>query len=66
VARHLHDARREPEPPHGLRQPVVVGEHDDLPILRDRVEHRRQAVHARGIHRLDGVVDDQEPERALG
>ena len=43
-----------------------MGEDDDLAILRRRLQHAGEAVHARRVHRLHGIVDDDEPERRLG
>ena len=34
--------------------------------LRDLLEDTRESVDAGGIHGLDGIVDDDEAERALG
>ena len=53
-------------PAHGLGQAVVVGEDDHLAVARRRLQHAGQAVHARRVHRLHGIVDDDEPERRLG
>ncbi len=50
----------------GFGEAVVVGEDDDLAVLAGGLEDLGEAVDARGVHRLDGVVDDDEAERALG
>ena len=42
-----------------------MGEDDDLPARRRRLQDAREPVHARGVHGLDGIVDDHEAERAL-
>ena len=47
-------------------QAVVVGEDDHLAGLRGVLEDAREAVDARGVHRLHRVVDHDEAERALG
>ena len=61
---HPDQARRDPEPAHGLRQPVVVGEDDDLPVPGHLLQHPGEAVNLRRVHGLHRVVDDHEPERA--
>ena len=63
---HLDDTGVDAEASGRLGQPVVVREHDDLAVLRDFLEDARKAVDAARVHRLHGVVDDDEAERALG
>ena len=43
-----------------------MGEDHDLAVRGRALEHARQAVDAGGVHRLHGIVDDDEAERALG
>ena len=50
--------------PMGDGQPVVMREDDDLAAGRDLLENEREAVDFGRIHRLNRVIDDQEPERA--
>ena len=50
----------------GFGEAVVVGEDDHLAVLAGGLEDPGEAVDAGGIHGLDGVVDDDEAEGALG
>ena len=53
------------QPAHGVGEPVVVGEDDDLSVDGDVGQHPGQAVDLGRVHGLDRVVDEHEPERAL-
>ena len=50
----------------GLGKALVVRKDDDLAGPCGVFEGFREAVHAGRIHRLHGIVDDDEPERAFG
>jgi len=43
-----------------------MGEHDDLPVGGERHQHLQEPLDLRRIHGLYRVVEDDEPERALG
>jgi hypothetical protein len=62
----LDDGGVDVEAAEGLGEAVVVGEDDDLSVLAGGLEDAGEAVHAGGVHGLDGVVDDDEAEGALG
>jgi hypothetical protein len=64
--RNFDDVRGKAEETDSLRQSLVVREDDDLARLRGGMQCTREAVDARGVHRLHRVVDDHESERALG
>ena len=49
----------------GGGQPVVMREDDDLAVGRDLLENECEAVDLGRVHRLDRVIDDQEPERLV-
>jgi hypothetical protein len=59
------DGRLHVETSDRLGQPVVVGEDDHLTVLGHVPQNPGQALHLDGIHGLDGVVDDDEPEGRL-
>src|SRR5262245_39817173 len=59
------DGRVDPKPPNSFGKPVVVREDDDLSRLGCTLEDASKAVDLGRIHRLNGIVDDHEPERAL-
>ena len=62
----LDDGGVDVEAADGFGEAVVVGEDDDLAVLAGGLEDAGEAVHSRGVHGLDGVVDDDEAEGALG
>ncbi len=62
----LPDGRRKLQSPYGFRQPVVVGEDDDLMSAGDVLQDTGETIDLRRIHRLHRVVDDQESKGALG
>jgi len=45
---------------------LSLGEDDDLAVLGGLFEHLGQALDARRVHGLHGVVDDDETKRAFG
>jgi hypothetical protein len=47
-----------------LGKAIVVSEDDDLTAFRELVEDSGEAVDARRVHGLHGVIDDEEAERA--
>lgn len=64
AARHLHNPSVNREVTNRFREPLVMGEHDDLQLLRRLVEHPGQTVDAGRVHRLHRVVDNDESKRA--
>ena len=66
AARDLDDGGGDVEAADGFGEAVVVGEDDDLAVLAVSCEDAGEAVDAGGVHGLDGVVDDDEAEGALG
>ena len=64
--RHAKNRGLDLQAPERLGQPIVVREHDHLPRSRRLLERAREAVHARRVHRLHRIVDDDEAERAVG
>jgi hypothetical protein len=61
---HLQYRGGQPQLPHRLGQPVVVREHDHLPVSGRLLQRSRQPVHLRRVHRLNRIIDHQESERA--
>ena len=46
-------------------KPLVVREDDHLTFLRHRGEHACQTINLARVHRLNRIVDHDEPERRL-
>src|SRR5262249_7583630 len=63
---YLHDRCVDIEETNELRKSVVVCEDNDLARPSSVFEDSSKACDLRGIHRLDGVIDNDEPEWALG
>ena len=66
LPRDFDHLRRDLQPANRFGQSLVMGEDDDLPLLRHHSEHARQTVDFPRVHGLHRIVDDDEPEGGLG
>ncbi len=62
---HLVDLGHEPRSAYSGGQSIVVREHDDLPVDRDLLYYFNESLDLRGVHRLNGIIQHDEPERAF-